>query len=145
MSILNDLNSTDFDASSQKGNLMRVMYRMFQVGFAALILTPVVGAVQVAAPQVQLTIEPAATLFRGRTEVLEIRVKIPDGYFIPAETSGPLKGAWLQSDTERGSAARRRRPGIGIFRRHRDSPAGPDIGRDEWSAAVRSTIRIPFV
>src|SRR6059036_2688265 len=44
---------------------------------------------------VQLTIEPAR-LIRGRTAILDISLQIPEGYFVPAETRGSLKGAWLQ-------------------------------------------------
>ena len=45
---------------------------------------------------VQLTIEPAR-LIRGRTAILDISLQIQEGYFVPAQTRGSLKGAWLQS------------------------------------------------
>lgn len=44
---------------------------------------------------VKVVIEPS-TLVRGRTSIVDVRVNIPDGHFVPAETRGALKGAWLQ-------------------------------------------------
>jgi len=46
--------------------------------------------------QVLLTVEPA-TLIAGRSAILNVRVQIPRGHFVPAETRGSLKGAWLKS------------------------------------------------
>src|SRR5437773_7935660 len=45
---------------------------------------------------VQLTIEPAR-LIRGRTAILDISLQIQEGYFVPAQTRGSLKGAWVQA------------------------------------------------
>ena len=56
------------------------------------------GAMTAQIAPVQLTIEPA-TLIRGRTAIVDISLQIPTGYFIPAETRGSLKGAWLQPDS----------------------------------------------
>jgi len=54
------------------------------------------GGMQAQTAPVQLTIGPAK-LIRGRTAILDISLQIPEGYSVPAETRGSLKGAWLQS------------------------------------------------
>jgi hypothetical protein len=59
---------------------------------SALFLANMVAA-QVS-PPVQLTIEPTPS--RGGTAWFDVRLQIPEGYFIPAESRGALKGAWLQ-------------------------------------------------
>jgi hypothetical protein len=60
---------------------------------AAALISPLTA--QDSAPMVRLTIEPAE-LTRGRTSIVTVRVEIPEGMFIPAETRGTLKGSWLQ-------------------------------------------------
>jgi hypothetical protein len=45
-------------------------------------------------PRVQVTIEPTPS--RGDTAWFDLQLQIPGGYFVPAETRGALKGAWLQ-------------------------------------------------
>src|SRR5438093_4265993 len=45
---------------------------------------------------VQLTIGPAR-LIRGGTAILDISLQIQEGYFVPAQTRGSLKGAWVQA------------------------------------------------
>jgi hypothetical protein len=47
-------------------------------------------------PQIKLTIEQSQ-LIRGRTAIVDVRVQIPESYFVPAETHGSLQGAWLQA------------------------------------------------
>jgi hypothetical protein len=44
---------------------------------------------------VGVTLEPSR-FTRDRTAVLRVTVGIPDGHYIPAETTGTLQGAWLQ-------------------------------------------------
>lgn len=46
-------------------------------------------------PDVALTLE-RSPFTRARTSVLRVRVDIPNGYYIPAETTDAFKGAWLQ-------------------------------------------------
>src|SRR5215831_7098235 len=46
-------------------------------------------------PRVQLTIEPQPA--HGSTAWFDVRLQIPGGYFIPAESRGALKGAWVQT------------------------------------------------
>lgn len=67
------------------------------VGLIAIALISPITALD-SEPMVRLTIEPAE-LTRGQIAVVTVRVEIPDGKFIPAETRGTLKGSWLQSVT----------------------------------------------
>ena len=65
------------------------------IGCALLpVIACVVSQAQVS-PKVDLAIE-ASNAFRGHMAILKVHVKVPDGYFVPAETQGSLKGAWLQ-------------------------------------------------
>jgi hypothetical protein len=54
---------------------------------------------------VRLMLTPA-TLTRDRTTVLEVRIQIPEGRFIPAETRGDIQGAWMRPDDSLVSASR---------------------------------------
>src|SRR5215472_12935640 len=45
-------------------------------------------------PRVELTIEPAPS--GGDTAWFDVRLQIPAGYSVPAQSRGALKGAWLQ-------------------------------------------------
>jgi hypothetical protein len=61
-----------------------VMFALFLAGMVAAQVSPAV----------QLTIEPTPS--RGGTAWFDVRLQIPQGYFVPAESRGALKGAWLQ-------------------------------------------------
>jgi hypothetical protein len=65
------------------------------IGCALLaVVAGVVSQAQIS-PKVDLAIE-ASNVFRGHTAIINVHVKVPDGYFVPAETHGSLKGSWLQ-------------------------------------------------
>jgi hypothetical protein len=42
----------------------------------------------------------ASPLSRGQTSVLAVKIEIPAGWFIPAETRGSVQGAWLRPETD---------------------------------------------
>jgi hypothetical protein len=65
------------------------------VGTIAVAVSAIALSAQGPPADVTLAIQPA-TLVRGRTAIVDVRVEIPVGHFVPAETRGPLKGAWLQ-------------------------------------------------
>src|SRR5262249_27525817 len=46
-------------------------------------------------PEVRLTIDDVP-LLRGRSTILTVHIDVPRNYFVPAETRGPVSGAWLQ-------------------------------------------------
>ena len=75
------------------------MSRAIRTGVIAAAAIALIALVQ-AQPtsRIQLTIEPAS-LVRGRSSIVSIRVQVPDGYFIPAETSSTITGAWLQPES----------------------------------------------
>ena len=65
------------------------------VGTVALAVAAIGVFAQRPTDDVTVVIQPS-TLVRGRTSIVDVRVNIPDGHFVPAETRGALKGAWLQ-------------------------------------------------
>jgi hypothetical protein len=71
-----------------------VLGGLFAVAFAAL----AVGLSGQAGADLELQLEPGS-LARGRTSILTVSIRIPAGRFIPAETRGPLRGAWVQTTT----------------------------------------------
>jgi hypothetical protein len=72
------------------------MSRASRTGVAVAVAIAAAGLLQAqSTSRIQLTIEPAA-LVRGRTSIVTVRVQVPTGHFIPAETSGAVTGAWLQ-------------------------------------------------
>ena len=68
---------------------------MWRIGLCAVFAVFLAGmvAAQISS-RVELTIEPAPS--RGNTAWFDVRLRIPAGYFVPAESRGALKGAWLQ-------------------------------------------------
>jgi hypothetical protein len=72
------------------------MSRASRNGVAAAVAIALAVLVQAqSTSRIQLTIEPASFVL-GRASILTIRVRVPDGHFIPAERSGVVTGAWLQ-------------------------------------------------
>src|SRR5262249_33810104 len=78
-----------------EGSFMSGLLRTWRIGLCAML--PLFLADMVLAqisPPVQLTVEPTPS--RGGAAWFDVRLQIPEGYFIPAESRGALKGAWLQ-------------------------------------------------
>src|SRR6266567_2398936 len=72
------------------------MSGVWRVAGAAVFAALASGVMPAQIAPVQLTIEPAR-LIRGGTAILDISLQIQEGYFVPAQTRGSLKGAWVQA------------------------------------------------
>src|SRR5262245_50292702 len=82
-------------APESEVSFMSGLLRTWRIGLCAMLalfLAEMVAA-QIS-PPVQFTIEPTPS--RGGAAWFDVRLQIPEGYFIPAESRGVLKGAWLQ-------------------------------------------------
>src|SRR5262245_47338035 len=74
---------------------MSGLWWTWRIGLCLMLALSLAGMVAAQiSPRVQLTIEPTPS--RGDTAWFDVRLQIPAGYFVPAETRGALKGAWLQ-------------------------------------------------
>jgi hypothetical protein len=65
------------------------------IGTIAVAVSAVAVLAQGRTDDITVVIQPS-TLVRGHTSIVDVRVSIPDGHFVPAETRGAVKGAWLQ-------------------------------------------------
>ena len=65
------------------------------IGTIVVAVSAIAALAQGPPDDVSVIIQPS-TLVRGRTSIVDVRVDIPEGRYVPAETRGALKGAWLQ-------------------------------------------------